>query len=86
MIVETWRNGAGGKLDATCPLKGHHVTNMANVVLKFTNGKQSVFTTTEDHAKWAVSADPDKPWFCAGSLNRMVIVLANQLTTAVLIS
>ncbi|XP_003741815.2 plancitoxin-1 [Galendromus occidentalis] len=72
LIVETWRNGAGGKLDATCPIRGHHVTNMANVIIKFANGKQSVFTTTEDHAKWAVSADPKKPWFCAGSLNRML--------------
>lgn len=72
MLVETWRNGIGGKLGPTCPLRGVTVTNMANVVIKFDNGQQVVFNTTEDHAKWAVSNDVKKPWFCNGSLNRMV--------------
>ncbi|XP_022662977.1 deoxyribonuclease-2-like [Varroa destructor] len=72
MLVETWRNGIGGKLGPTCPLRGVTVTNMANVVIKFDNGQQVVFNTTEDHAKWAVSNDVKKPWFCNGSLNRML--------------
>ncbi|OQR76197.1 deoxyribonuclease-2-like [Tropilaelaps mercedesae] len=72
MLAETWRNGAGGKLGPTCPLKGVTVTNMANVVIHFNDGRKVVFKTTEDHAKWAVSDNIRKPWFCNGSLNRML--------------
>jgi len=72
LLVETWRNGAGGKIGPTCPLKGYTVTNMANVVINFQDGQVIQFNTKEDHAKWAVSDNPKEPWFCAGSLNRML--------------
>ncbi|XP_064478838.1 plancitoxin-1-like isoform X2 [Ornithodoros turicata] len=67
ILVQSWRNGAGKKLDASCRTQ-YIVLDADAVNLSF--GKNSLsWSSREDHSKWAVGIR--KPWFCFGSLNRM---------------
>ncbi|XP_064478847.1 deoxyribonuclease-2-alpha-like isoform X2 [Ornithodoros turicata] len=67
LLVQSWRNGAGGKMDASCN-GTFTVVDVDQVRLKFKDNV-IMWSSTEDHSKWAVGID--KPWFCFGSLNRM---------------
>ncbi|XP_064480026.1 plancitoxin-1-like [Ornithodoros turicata] len=67
LLVQSWRNGAGGKLNATCNTM-YTVVDAQQVRLGFQTNF-IIWSSSEDHSKWAVGID--KPWFCFGSLNRM---------------
>lgn len=71
LVVQSWRNGAGGKLSADCDSK-YTVTHVDSVRLAFDEFRSITFNTTEDHSKWAIAID--KPIFCFASMNRMVSV------------
>lgn len=68
LVVQSWRNGAGGKLSADCDSK-YTVTHVDSVRLAFDELRSITFNTTEDHSKWAIAID--KPIFCFASMNRM---------------
>lgn len=67
LLVQSWRNGPGRKLDDTCETK-FKVVDVDTVRLNLGSSSLS-WSSTEDHSKWAVGIN--KPWFCFGSLNRM---------------
>lgn len=74
LLVETWRNGAGGKLDPSCD-GDHTVGNIEHVNLKF-DDKSKVkesgpWEYKKDHSKWAISSDLKVPVTCIGDINRM---------------
>nr|CAH7753566.1 unnamed protein product [Callosobruchus chinensis] len=64
LIVETWADGPG-RLRSDCSKK-FKVLNIKSIEINVT---QALFTTTEDHSKWAVSSD-NKNWICVGDINR----------------
>uniref|UniRef100_A0A0K8RF06 Putative endonuclease n=1 Tax=Ixodes ricinus TaxID=34613 RepID=A0A0K8RF06_IXORI len=68
LLVESWRNGAGGTVDKSCAY--YSVIDVKTVRIQFESGMYTVFNYTEDHSKWAVAAY--KPFFCFSSLNRMM--------------
>ena len=39
--------------------------------MDFVEVEDDDFTTTKDHAKWAISLDRKRPWVCVGDINRM---------------
>uniref|UniRef100_A0A0K8RLQ7 Putative deoxyribonuclease ii n=1 Tax=Ixodes ricinus TaxID=34613 RepID=A0A0K8RLQ7_IXORI len=67
LVVETWRNGAGGAVDRLC--RKYSVLDVKQVKIVFDTQKYCKFLYTEDHSKWAVSVY--KEYFCFSSLNRM---------------
>lgn len=109
LLVESWRNGNGGKLDSQCQTK-FKVNNIEEVQLKLDtsstpassfslskteNGffEKFIYKFTrlwrknestslksadkvtwnyhQDHSKWAISIESDKPFVCIGDMNRM---------------
>ncbi|CAN8025084.1 unnamed protein product [Ixodes persulcatus] len=68
LVVESWRNGAGGIVDKSCAY--YSVTDVKTVRIVFESGWYTEFNYTEDHSKWAVAVP--KPYWCFSSLNRMV--------------
>lgn len=68
LAVQSWRNGAGGKLPPACN-SSYTVVNIDAVQLRFDANTSVTFNTTEDHSKWAVTIDRDV--FCFASMNRM---------------
>lgn len=74
LVVESWRNGAGGIADKSCAY--YSVTDVKTVRIVFKSGWYTEFNYTEDHSKWAVAVP--KPYFCFSSLNRMVSKLTPQ--------
>lgn len=74
LLVETWRNGAGGPLKPSCDGE-QTVANIAHVNLKF-DGKSKFKETgpweyKKDHSKWAISGNQKVPVTCIGDINRM---------------
>ena len=71
LFVETWRNGQGDPLHSNCSYK-YKVNNIEAVQLTFEDAsKTSVWSYTEDHSKWAVSQESNRPASCFGDINRM---------------
>ncbi|KAL1427238.1 hypothetical protein MTO96_017532 [Rhipicephalus appendiculatus] len=68
LAVQSWRNGAGGKLPPACN-SSYTVVNIDAVLLRFDANTSVTFNTTEDHSKWAITIDRDV--FCFASMNRM---------------
>ena len=67
LLVESWPNGPG-KMPSRCsgPFIVENVDEM-----DFVEVEDDDFTTTKDHAKWAISLDRKRPWVCVGDINRM---------------
>jgi len=69
LMVQTWRNGEGGKLDSDCQDE-YKIMNIDQIKMSNMDWKY-----TEDHAKWAVSVrSKDKQILvttCVSDLNRM---------------
>ena len=63
LLVQTWRNGAGGPMPNNCTAK-YKVNNVENMNLLKVEWK-----ATTDHSKWAVSSS--STWYCGGDVNRM---------------
>ncbi|VEN59183.1 unnamed protein product [Callosobruchus maculatus] len=70
LMVETWADGPG-RLRSDCS-KQFKVLNIKSIEINVT---EALFTTTEDHSKWAVSSD-NKNWICVGDINRAGCYLA----------
>lgn len=74
LLVETWRNGAGGPLEPSCDGE-HTVGNIAHVNLKFDKNSKvpesGPWEYKKDHSKWAISANTKVPVTCIGDINRM---------------
>lgn len=68
LAVQSWRNGAGGKLPPACN-SSYTVVNVDSIMLRFDADNAVTFNTTEDHSKWAITIDRDV--FCFASMNRM---------------
>ena len=68
LAVETWRRKSGTPINSTCggPFK---VENVEEV--KITAGSGESFPFTDDHAKWAISLERERPFVCVGDINRM---------------
>ena len=78
LYVETWRDGAGGRMPSFCPGSTAVDTRPVNYTVYFVNDVTMPdgvsWTGTKDHSKWAVtmgtSAGASK-WACVGDINRM---------------
>lgn len=76
LLAQTWRNGAGDKLDSDCTDK-YKVQNIDRIKLdlgrlKVSASDQDEWNYTEDHSKWLVATDTNKlPFTCIGDINRM---------------
>ncbi|XP_036395144.1 deoxyribonuclease-2-alpha [Megalops cyprinoides] len=69
LLVQFWRR-TEGVLPSDCS-QGWKVLNVETISL----GEQVMFSSTLDHSKWAVSADPgaadgEGGWVCVGDINR----------------
>lgn len=62
LLVETWNHGSKMQSECNKPFKVENVAGMSLDSISFRTG--------EDHSKWAVSSDNDKPWVCVGDINR----------------
>ncbi|CAL1269101.1 unnamed protein product [Larinioides sclopetarius] len=73
LATETWRRGSGGFLPPNCT-SSYTVIDISKIKMTVRNGKKNedlVFTSTEDHSKWAVSLSSSRRWICVGDMNRM---------------
>ncbi|KAH6942647.1 hypothetical protein HPB50_008811 [Hyalomma asiaticum] len=59
LAVQSWRNGAGGKLPPACN-SSYTVVNIDAILLRFDVDNSVTFNTTEDHSKWAITIDRDE--------------------------
>ncbi|KAL7636866.1 UNVERIFIED_CONTAM: hypothetical protein RMT77_012624 [Armadillidium vulgare] len=66
LYVESWRNGPE-PLPSSCNAS----FNVENIERIETSSASFSFSTHQDHSKWAVSQNPDKPYVCIGDINRM---------------
>jgi len=67
LIVETWQHGKGN-LGPSC--KGDYtVVDMSRVGIK-TSSKNYSFKTYDDHSKYAISTNEQRPIVCVGDINR----------------
>eukprot|EP00088_Acartia_fossae_P003995 TRINITY_DN11712_c1_g1_i2.p1 TRINITY_DN11712_c1_g1~~TRINITY_DN11712_c1_g1_i2.p1 ORF type:complete len:426 (-),score=78.58 TRINITY_DN11712_c1_g1_i2:166-1443(-) len=71
LLVETWPNGPG-RMNSSCS-PPYLVENIAEMDFMGINNED--FTTRHDHAKWAISLDPKRPFVCIGDINRMMTQL-----------
>ena len=73
LLAETWPNGHG-KMNSSCENR-FHVENIDELDFDLPGKKNDEdFTTTHDHAKWAVTKDKtvnSKNYICIGDINRM---------------
>ncbi|XP_071802743.1 plancitoxin-1-like isoform X1 [Asterias amurensis] len=65
LLVETWQNGQGKKMNSSCG-GPYNVENIRAMKL----GSEH-FRQTKDHSKWAVTAPSGSKWICIGDINRM---------------
>ncbi len=69
LLVQSWRNGAGDKLDSNCTDK-YKVQNVDKIQLFDVNKVD--WNYTEDHSKWVITSDSDKDQYtCISDINRM---------------
>ena len=67
LLVETWMNGSGGKINTTCPLDSPDVFDISNI-----DAFANKWSVTQDHSKWGVSTPSSPtPWGCIGDINRV---------------
>ncbi|XP_015906091.1 cell-death-related nuclease 7-like [Parasteatoda tepidariorum] len=74
LISETWQNGAGHALPASCQGKTHVLDAKSikvNTIDKMGETQSFPFSSSDDHSKWAVSIETDDDWICFADLNRM---------------
>lgn len=71
MNVETWINGAGGRMSSACgtySILTYDIYQVNNVIM----GDLITWTNTQDHSKWGVSANTGSTKVaCVGDINRM---------------
>lgn len=69
--VETWRSGSGGRMSSICgDGEKDEVYNVYEVTgVHMPDGTS--WTGTQDHSKWASSADDSNKFYCLGDINRM---------------
>ena len=67
--VETWIRGP---IAPVADDDGIHKSFDVKYVNLGPIGVHYAWPETSDHAKWAISADPSKPFVCIGDLNRMI--------------
>uniref|UniRef100_A0A6M2E628 Putative deoxyribonuclease ii n=1 Tax=Amblyomma tuberculatum TaxID=48802 RepID=A0A6M2E628_9ACAR len=68
IVVQSWKNGAGGAQDMLCS-RGYSVNDVEVIDVKTKHGNAK-FSSKEDHSKWYVTRH--KGIFCFSSLNRML--------------
>ena len=69
LLVQSWRNGAGEKLDSDCTDK-YKVQNIDRIGM--TSLKSVDWNSTEDHSKWVISSDSTgQSYTCISDINRM---------------
>uniref|UniRef100_G3MP02 Uncharacterized protein n=1 Tax=Amblyomma maculatum TaxID=34609 RepID=G3MP02_AMBMU len=67
IVVQSWKNGAGGAQDMFCTKK--YNVNDVSVIRVSSKSERAEFSSKEDHSKWYVTRH--KGIFCFSSLNRM---------------
>ncbi|GFY54042.1 deoxyribonuclease-2 [Trichonephila inaurata madagascariensis] len=73
LATETWRRGSGTFLPPDCD-SNYTVIDISQINMKVKDGntnKNLIFSSTEDHSKWAVSTLSSRKWICVGDMNRM---------------
>ena len=71
MLVETWSNGAG-ELPSNCKNK-FQVLDVKEVAVQINQNNSLIrFKNSQDHSKWAVTAEANNTYICIGDINRMV--------------
>ncbi|XP_054169359.1 plancitoxin-1-like [Oppia nitens] len=71
LLVQSWRNGAGGRLDSDCTDK-YKVQNIDKIQIPVIKIKDVDWQTTEDHSKWGITDDNSgQTYTCIADINRM---------------
>lgn len=75
LLVQSWRNGAGDKLDSDCTDQ-YKVQNINRIQLFDVNSNSVLnkvdWNSTEDHSKWVITSDSSKDQYtCISDINRM---------------
>jgi len=73
LLVQSWRNGAGDKLDSNCTDK-YKVQNVDKIRLFNVNSASNNvdWSYTEDHSKWLITSDNlENRYTCISDINRM---------------
>lgn len=70
LYVESWLNGQGGPLDSYCSPKSYHVNNVKSMKLDVRDS-EIVWSSSQDHSKWAISNDRNSGYVCITDINRM---------------
>jgi len=65
LFAETWQHGAN-RSASNCSGQ-YHVQNVQELQVPLGG---SLFNSTKDHSKWAVSQNAASPWVCVGDINR----------------
>lgn len=71
LLVETWRNGAGGSLNSSCPRDDFHVNNVQDLRILSQENKSLSWSSKVDHSKWAISEGQESGFICMADVNRM---------------
>lgn len=66
LLVQSWRNGAGDKLESDCTDK-YKVQNIDRIGIK---NFKSDWNTSEDHSKWGITTQSED-FTCIADINRM---------------
>ena len=65
LLVETWMNGDGGKINSTCD-QTYQVLDVSQVAVAGYS-----WINAKDHSKWGVSSSSSPSWGCIGDINRV---------------
>jgi deoxyribonuclease-2 len=73
LYVQTWRRGAGGILNSSCPTNTYHVNNVKDLkyMNSFKDGDYLSWSYTNDHSKWLISDKQDFATSCICDANRV---------------
>lgn len=68
LLVQTWQNGSGGKLESDCSSENENVMNIDEI--DSSDITKCAFRSRYDHSKWVVDSEGSM-FNCVGDVNRM---------------
>lgn len=75
LYTQTWRRGAGGILNSSCPIRKKQTINIQSLRINFPDNRSASvdWEFTSDHSKWTITKTETSSnhWTCIGDINRM---------------